>query len=62
LWLCKPGIENNPCEPSLKTTQLSPTGQELGIEEVKPAKRRKVDCFYVCAARQPAAASDAANR
>jgi hypothetical protein len=47
LWLCKPGLEDNPCEPKLNTTLLSPSGQELGTEKVKQAKRRKVDCFYV---------------
>lgn len=47
VWLCKPGIEDNPCEPKLKTTLLSPTGQEVGVENVKAAKRPKVDCFYV---------------
>jgi hypothetical protein len=47
VWLCKPGIEDNPCEPSLKTTDLSPTGEQLGIDKVKAARRPKVDCFYV---------------
>ena len=47
LWLCKPGLADNPCEPKLTTTLLSPTGQELGTEKVKQAKRRRVDCFYV---------------
>jgi hypothetical protein len=47
VWLCKPGIEDNPCEPSLKTTDLSPTSEQLGIDKVKAARRPKVDCFYV---------------
>jgi len=47
VWLCKPGIEDNPCEPSLQTTELSPAGQELGIDNVKAARHPKVDCFYV---------------
>jgi Protein of unknown function (DUF3089) len=47
LWLCKPGLADNPCEPKLNTTLLSPTGQQLGTEKVKQARRRKVDCFYV---------------
>jgi pimeloyl-ACP methyl ester carboxylesterase len=47
VWLCKPGLQDNPCETSLKTTQLSPTGQPLGIDKVKAAKHPKVDCFYV---------------
>ena len=47
VWLCKPGIPNNPCEPGLKTTLVSPTGQVLGTRNVKAAKQRKIDCFYV---------------
>src|ERR687898_919246 len=45
--LCKPRLADNPCEPSLKTTDLSPTGEQLGIHKVKAARRPKVDCFYV---------------
>lgn len=47
MWLCKPGIDDNPCEVGLKTTRLSPTGQQIGIDRVKAARRPKVDCFYV---------------
>ena len=46
-WLCKPGMADNPCEPSLKTTRISPTGATLGVQRVKRAKDPKVDCFYV---------------
>ena len=47
VWLCKPGQKANPCEPSLTTTNFSPTGKRLGVEHVQPAKRRRADCFYV---------------
>ena len=47
VWLCKPGIANNPCEPSLRTTVISPSGQTLGVRDVQRARHRKVDCFYV---------------
>ncbi len=47
VWLCKPGIPNNPCEPSLKTTLISPTGQPLGVRNVQTARHPKIDCFYV---------------
>ena len=47
LWLCKPGLANDPCRPGLKTTKFSPTGQKLGVTNVKRAKRPKYDCFYV---------------
>jgi Protein of unknown function (DUF3089) len=47
VWLCKPGMRSNPCEPSLTTTVFSPTGQRLGVRHVHLAKRRRADCFYV---------------
>ena len=47
VWLCKPGIANNPCDTSLKTTLVSPTGQPLGVRNVQPARHPKIDCFYV---------------
>ena len=47
VWLCKPGKRANPCEPSLTTTNFSPTGKRLGVERVRYAKRRRADCFYI---------------
>ena len=47
VWLCKPGIANDPCTPSLKTTVISPTGQTLGVRDVRRARHPKIDCFYV---------------
>jgi Protein of unknown function (DUF3089) len=46
-WLCKPGMKNNPCAPSLRTTVFSDTGRKLRVENVKAAKRPAIDCFYV---------------
>ena len=46
-WLCKPGLPDNPCEPGFSTTLISPTGQITGTEDVKPDRKRKIDCFYV---------------
>ncbi|MGZ8667640.1 MAG: DUF3089 domain-containing protein, partial [Solirubrobacterales bacterium] len=46
-WLCRPGLADNPCAPSLKTTLISPTGEIEGVRKVKPAKHPKIDCFYV---------------
>jgi len=46
-WLCKPGIEPNPCKRGLKTTLISPSGEQLGVKNPKTHGRRKVDCFYV---------------
>jgi hypothetical protein len=47
LWLCKPGLEQNPCEPGLETTLISPGGTKLRVERPRPARPRPVDCFYV---------------
>jgi hypothetical protein len=47
VWLCKPGIADNPCTPSLKTTVVSPSGQTLGVRNVQRARHPKIDCFYV---------------
>jgi hypothetical protein len=47
VWLCKPGLDENPCETGLRTTAFSPTEGKLGVERPKAAKRPKIDCFYV---------------
>jgi hypothetical protein len=47
VWLCRPGLAYNPCAPSLDTTQVSPSGQVLGVEHVQADPSPKVDCFYV---------------
>jgi Protein of unknown function (DUF3089) len=47
VWLCRPGIANNPCDPGLDTTLISPTGQVLGVRHIQADPSRKVDCFYV---------------
>jgi Protein of unknown function (DUF3089) len=47
VWLCKPGIANDPCEPGFDTTLASPSGQIVGTESVQPDRKRKFDCFYV---------------
>ena len=46
-WLCKPGLQDNPCLFSLSTTRVSPTGETLGVDNVKNARDPKIDCFYV---------------
>jgi hypothetical protein len=46
-WLCKPGLANNPCSVGLKTTRFSAAGKKLGVDNVKPARHPKFDCFYV---------------
>jgi hypothetical protein len=47
VWLCKPGLAANPCEPGLDTTQISPSGEVLGVERVAGDRAPRIDCFYV---------------
>jgi hypothetical protein len=47
LWLCKPGLRNNPCEPGLGTTVYSPAGVKLRVKRPARARPRPVDCFYI---------------
>jgi Protein of unknown function (DUF3089) len=47
VWLCKPGQKASPCEPSLKTTLFSPSGERQGVQNTRRASRRRADCFYV---------------
>jgi len=47
LWLCKPGLRANPCEPSLTTTLFSPSGKPLRAERTRRPARPKADCFYL---------------
>lgn len=46
VWLCKPGLADNPCVSDLDTTRLSPSGEILGVERID-AEPANVDCFYV---------------
>jgi hypothetical protein len=47
VWLCKPGLAENPCTPGLDATILSPSGEVLGVEHITPDTPPPVDCFYV---------------
>jgi hypothetical protein len=47
VWLCKPGKRDNPCDVGFRTTRFSPTGKRLGVDNVKPTKPPRYDCFYV---------------
>jgi len=46
-WLCRPGLANNPCMPSLSTTQISPIGSILRTSTPKRDAKPAFDCFYV---------------
>jgi hypothetical protein len=46
VWLCRPGLADNPCESDLTTTVISADGSST-IEEATPAEVPPIDCFYV---------------
>jgi hypothetical protein len=47
VWLCKPGLADNPCKPGLDTTVYSPSQEQLRVEKVRADRRPEFDCFYV---------------
>jgi hypothetical protein len=46
VWLCRPGLADNPCESDLTTTVISADGSST-VEEAAPATDPPIDCFYV---------------
>ena len=46
VWLCRPGLANNPCGGSLDATLISPSGART-LEPAAPATNPPIDCFYV---------------
>jgi len=46
VWLCRPGLADNPCESDLTTTVVSADGSST-TEAAAPAKDPPIDCFYV---------------
>jgi streptogramin lyase len=46
VWLCKPGLANNPCESDLTTTVQLPNGSSF-VKHSKPASNPPIDCFYL---------------
>jgi len=46
VWLCRPGLADNPCESDLTTTVVSADGSST-VEEAAPATDPPIDCFYV---------------
>jgi hypothetical protein len=47
VWLCKPGLQDDPCSPSLTTTVFSTSLEKLRTDNVSRVRRPKFDCFYV---------------
>jgi hypothetical protein len=46
VWLCRPGIPDNPCAQSLDATSVSATGARV-VHTASPAANPGFDCFYV---------------
>jgi hypothetical protein len=47
VWLCRPGLTNNPCDVSLATTRFNAQGQQTGAVQTPRSNDAPVDCFYV---------------
>jgi hypothetical protein len=47
VWLCKPGLKDNPCEPGLKTTVFDTHGNKKRVIRPRRVRHPKFDCFYV---------------
>ena len=46
VWLCKPGLQSNPCTSSLTATVVAPSGAR-STERTPVARAARTDCFYV---------------
>jgi hypothetical protein len=46
VWLCRPGLPDNPCAQSLDTTSVTATGTRQ-VRRAAPAAGSAFDCFYV---------------
>jgi hypothetical protein len=46
VWLCRPGLAQDPCASDLTATVVRADGSRR-VEHASPAARPKVDCFYV---------------
>jgi len=46
VWLCRPGLADNPCESDLTTTVMAADGTST-VEAAAPAEDPPIDCFYV---------------
>ncbi len=47
VWLCRPGLADNPCEPDLTTTVYNRRGNAVAVREPRTSRRSRIDCFYV---------------
>lgn len=46
VWLCRPGLSDNPCTSNLTTTVVRANGTTY-IQRARPATHPPIDCFYV---------------
>ena len=46
VWLCRPGLADNPCGATLTTTVIAASGGRT-VETLAPAADPPIDCFYV---------------
>jgi DUF3089 family protein len=46
VWLCRPGLQHNPCLSSLTATVQTGTGASH-VQRARRARRPAIDCFYV---------------
>jgi hypothetical protein len=46
VWLCRPGLANDPCSGDLSATSVAANGQ-ANIVPAEPAQNPPIDCFYV---------------
>src|SRR5262249_33974944 len=46
VWLCRPGLPQNPCEGDLSAT-VAGADRSQAVRRAAPAKTPPVDCFYV---------------
>ncbi len=46
VWLCRPGMPENPCDADLTATVVRPDGT-TSVQVATPAKDAPIDCFYV---------------
>ncbi|MFM7736235.1 MAG: DUF3089 domain-containing protein, partial [Alphaproteobacteria bacterium] len=45
-WLCRPGLENSPCEQDFDATVVTAAGEQV-FEPWVAAEDPAIDCFYV---------------
>ncbi len=58
VWLCRPGLANNPCTTNISTVSVSANGSTTATHTVV-AKNPKIDCFYVYPTVSPQQGSNA---